>query len=310
MTNLRTNTQRRAHTTNGHHVKTASSFFLLTSCLLLSSCGSMDITSTFRNRAITVDGDANDWSGLPLYTGKNISVAVCNDSTDMYILLTTSDRSLQRQLAATGVNIWFDTTSGSDRISGIHYPVHSPGGFGRQQDGNRTGMQGGIREQDERPGESRGDAGEPPRMMDVNSNDLEVLGPGKDDKEIVSLMEAKDLQIRMSSSSGMLVFELRVPLVRDPLHPHGIGTFSARPIGVGVETPKFDFPQMSEHSGMGPRSGGQDGEGPDMGGSGGMPPGGMGGGRGGPGGGGHRGGEQRPSTVSVNLWAKVALAVR
>jgi len=146
----------------------------------------------------------------------------------------------------------------------------------------------------------------------VNSNDFEILGPGDDEKEVVSLMQAKDVKLKMSSSSGLLVFELRVPLVRDPLHPHGIGARSANAIGVGVETPKFDLPQMGEHGGRGPRGGGsQDGEGPGMGGGGGMPPGGMGGGgRGGPGGGGPPGGGQKQSTESVSLWAKVIPATR
>jgi len=309
---FRTNTQRCSAITQGRYVKQTSSLCLIAACFTFSSCGSIDITSTLRNRAITIDGDAKDWSGLSLYTEKKVSVSVCNDSTELYILLTTSDRSLQRQFSATGVNIWFDTTGGSDKTYGIHYPVRMPGGFGPQQRGTLGERQEEPRDAREHPGAMQGEPGEPSLMMDVNSNDFEILGPGDDEKEVVSLMQAKDVKLKMSSSSGLLVFELRVPLVRDPLHPHGIGARSANAIGVGVETPKFDLPQMGEHGGRGPRGGGsQDGEGPGMGGGGGMPPGGMGGGgRGGPGGGGPPGGGQKQSTESVSLWAKVIPATR
>jgi len=281
--------------------------------VLLASCGGIDVSSTFRNREIVVDADAKDWSGLPLYTKDKISFAVCNDANHLFILMTTSDRTLQRQLAATGVNVWFNSNGGSEKVLGIHYPLRGPGAFGRQQRAKQgeppenpddsmdpaEGMQG-------KPPDMRNNPGEGPLVLEMNSHELEILGPDGD-REIVTLAEAKDLQLKMSASSGLLVFELRVPLVRDLTHPHGIGASIANAIGVGVETPKFDMPGRGE--GRMQPSGGEDGDGPGMGG--GMPPGGgMGGGRGSPGGGGPHGGGggQRPSTESISLWAKVTLA--
>ncbi len=90
----------------------------------------------------------------------------------------------------------------------------------------------------------------------------------------------------MSTASGQLVYELRVPLVRDALHPHGIGANIAGTVGVGLETSKFDPAKMRERVGGGMQTpGGQDGGTPPGDGGGGMPPGGgMGGGRGGRGG--------------------------
>jgi hypothetical protein len=276
--------------------------------LLIVSCGSIDVSSAFRTRDIVIDADAKDWSGFSLYTEKNVSFAVCNDSTYLYLLMSTSDRTLQRQLAMTGVNIWFDAKGGKSQSFGIHYPVRTPGTFSMQRGDNRASTQ-------TPPGDMRGEpGGDPPKMTEINSSDLEILGPD-DEKEIVSLSQAKDLQLKMSSATGLLVFELRVPLVRDPLHPHGIGTSLAAALGVGMETPKFDFPKMEGPSGgMQTPSGEGGGMEGGMGGGGGMPPGGMGGGggRGGPGGGGapggERGGSSRPSTASVSLWANVKLA--
>jgi hypothetical protein len=301
------------HQPDRNRVKKAVWISISVLCLIVSSCGSIDVSSTFRSRDITIDADAMDWHGLPLYTEKKLSFAVSNDSTYLYLLITTSDRTLQRQLSVSGVNLWFDAKGGSEKSYGIHYPMPSPGAFGMQRDRGTGSMRGGRGDGQGQAVEMQGEEpGEPPRMMDVNSSEMEILGPGND-KEILALAEAKDLQLKMSSASGLLIFELRVPLVRDPLHPHGIGTSLAAALGVGMETPEFDFPKsaMGERGGMQP-PGGQEGEGGEMGG--GMPPGGMGGGRGGPGGGGHRGGSpgggSRPGSESVSLWANVKLAVK
>jgi hypothetical protein len=275
-----------------------AAWILISLCCILPSCGGMEIASTFRDRIIAIDADARDWAGLSLHTEKNVSFAVCNDSTYIYILLTTSERSLQRQFSGMGVNLWFDANGGSDKTFGIHYPVRTPGERQTPAGDERAGMEGGP--------------GEPPLMMEAVSNDMEILGPGKDDRMIVSRAEAKDIQLKMSSASGQLVFELRVPLVRDPLHPHGIGVTIAGNVGVGLETPKFDLEHVREK--MGSETPGGQGGGMPPGEGGGMPQGGgMRGGRGGRGGSGGRGGPGGGgpggnAPTSVSLWANVKLA--
>jgi hypothetical protein len=211
----------------------------------------------------------------------------------MYILLTTADPSLQRQFSGLGVNLWFDSSGGSEQTFGIHYPFHMGGRRQFPSGDERSDFEGGQ--------------GENPRTMEVMSSDMEILGPGKDDRMIVPLAEAKDIQLKMSTATGQLVFELQVPLVRDPQHPHGIGASIAGNVGVGLETPKFDPAAMHERMGDGMRPPGGDGGGMSPGDGGGMYPGGMGGGRGGRGG--HAGGGQRPNApASVSLWATVKLA--
>lgn len=257
----------------------------------------MEVTSTFRERAIVIDADAGEWAGLPLHTEKNVSFAVCNDSSYLYILLTTADRSLQRQFSGMGMNLWFDASGGSEKTFGIHYPVRSPGNRQPPVGDETTGLDGGP--------------GEPSRMMEGISSDMEILGPGDDDRMIVPLADTKDIQLKMSTASGQLVFELRVPLTHDPLHPHGIGASIAGNVGVGLETPKFDPAKTRERMGGGMQSpGGQGGGTPPGEGGGGMPPGGMRGGRGGRGGhgGGGGGGQGMSAPASLSLWANVKLA--
>ena len=231
-----------------------------------------------------IDADAREWTGLPVHTKKNLSFAVCNDSSYLYILLTTTDHSLERQLSGPGMNLWFDASGGSEKTFGIHYPFRMPGSQ-QYMTGNEAGME------------------DPPRMMEGGSNEMEILGPGKEDRMIVALAESKDIQLKMSSASGQLVFELRVPIVRDALHPHGIGANIAHNLGLGLETPKFSPERVREttEGGM-PTPGGQDGGNP-QGGE-------MGGGRGGHGGhhGAGGGGQRGITPEAVSLWGTVILA--
>ncbi len=288
----------RSHTTRKRTLSKAAGL-LLSLSVLIPACGGIEVTSTYRDRTIVIDGDGSEWAGMPLRTQKNISFAVCNDSTYLYILLSTSDRGVQRQIMAAGLNLWFDATGGSDKTFGIHFPVGMQGG---QRPSFRDG------DQEQNPGEPA----QPPRMAEGAIREMELLGPGKDDKMIVPLVEEKDILLKVSPGQGQLVYELRVPLVRDRLHPRGIGASLAGPVGVGVETPKFDFDAMRANrgsEGMEPGSG-RGGEMPPGEGGGGRAGGGYGGrgGRGGRGGG--RGGERPGGSApeALSLWATVKLA--
>jgi hypothetical protein len=271
-------------------------WILLSLCCLFPSCGGIDVTSTYRDRNIVIDADGKEWAGLSLYTDKKVSFAVCNDSTYLYMLLTTSDPSLQRQFSRMGLNLWFDATGGSDKTFGIHYPTRRPGDRMPPMPGQEGGM-------DSAPQES-------PQMTETAANEMEILGKDDEDRMIVPLAEAKDLQLKMSSSSGQLVFELRVPLVRDPQHPHGIGASLASAVGLGIETPKFDFKGTRERMEGGNQPPGGQGGGMPPGGEGRMPRGGaMGGGRGRGGSGGRAGaGQGRSAPESISVWATVKLA--
>ena len=65
---------------------------------------------------------------------------------------------------------------------------------------------------------------------------MELLGPGAKDRMIVSLVQEKQIQAKVSDASGGLTYELRVPLQRDGRHPNGIGVIAGKNVGVGLQT--------------------------------------------------------------------------
>lgn len=112
----------------------------------------------------------------------------------------------------------------------------------------------------------------------------------------MKIEEAKGIEVKAVPSSGLLIYELKIPLVQTEQHPFAVGAQPGKTIGVGFETAKFDPSQMRQR-----RAGGTPG-------GRGMPP--MGGGRsrGGMGGMGEFGRGPQMSE-SLKIWAKIKLAL-
>jgi hypothetical protein len=121
--------------------------------------------------------------------------------------------------------------------------------------------------------------------------ELEILGPGKDESTRMAVTEAVGINVGIRASSGMLVYEIRVPLQLTEEFPYAIGTQAGNAIGIRLETPKMN--RQNRGRGM----------------PGGMPGGGRGGMGGMPGGGGMRGGGMRSRMPEpLKIQAKIQLA--
>jgi hypothetical protein len=244
----------------------------------LTGCGTFKLKSKWLDREITVDGQSNDWLGAMMYIEKkNISVGLFNDENFLYICMIAEDQSVRNQVMRQGVMLWFDPSGGKKETFGIKFPL---------------GMQPG-----DFPMGRRGDEQDPERFRQAprrSMTELEIFGPGEDESLRILKEDAKGIEINVKGLSGMLVYELKVPLNHSEEHPYAIGAKAGSSIGVRLETPKMSRQRM------GGRGGGMGGKG------------GMGGGRGGMGGGmggGMRGGGMRPQMPkSLKVQAVVQLA--
>jgi hypothetical protein len=262
-------------------------------CLASAMCGcsgAMQLSSAWRDREIVVDGSDSDWRGATAYIkGSNLSLGIRNDNDYLYACVIIMDRQMQMQMMALGFTVWFDPEGGKDKVFGIHFPL---------------GMEG------PRPAtalEGRDNAEEFQKITEQSQRELEIMGPGKKDRQRMLLMQVQGINVQIGSVQGFLVYELKVPLRKSADHPYAIGIDSVQAIGVGFETTELNLERMKEQLGGMPEGGGNGG--PPMGG-GGMPPGGGGrpGGGGPPGGGpgmGPPGGER---SASLKLWTRVQLA--
>jgi len=244
--------------------------FLLVGC----SNGKLELNSDWRDREISVDGKNADWLGAMLFFEEdNISVGLLNDENFFYICMIAEDQFIRAQVMRQGFTLWFDPEGGKKKTFGIKYPL---------------GMQASDLPRDMRRNEQNlGRSSQLPRRPMI---ELEILGPGKDEAKKMLIEEAKGIEINIEFSSGMLVYELKVPLIQSEQHPYAIGAKAGSSVGIGLETSKMERQDVRREM-SGASGGGQ-----------------MGGIRGGAGGRGMPGGRRPQMRKSLKIWAVVQLA--
>ena len=218
----------------------------------------VELASTWNNQEAKIDAPATEWkSGLTEIKESHVFVGIKNDQNYVYLRLMTTEEQFRRQMMRTGLTVWLESENG--KKLGILYPT---GVF------NRTGI----------PSSPNPDATTDPeernRLDQQALRDVELLGPGKNDRNLFSILELPGITVKLENSRGSTVYDLKVPLRESSDHPYALDATSGSMIKLGIETGKIE---------SGSRPGGGTGEGMGGGrtpGGGGPPAGGMpGGGR-------------------------------
>ncbi len=256
--------------------KPAMTSILILFLFLLVGCSNskLELNSNWRDREITVDGKNTEWRGAMLFFEEdNISVGLFNDENYLYICMIAEDQFVRIQMMRQGFTLWFDPDGGKEKTFGIKYPL------GMQASGR------GMRRDEQ-------NLERPLQALRRPIIELGILGPGKDELKKMPIEEAKGIDIIVEFSSGMLVYELKVPLIQSEQHPYAIGAEAGSSLGIGLEMSKME--RSNKRRGM---SGGR-GRGGSMGGM-----------RGGAGGRGmSRGGGRSQMPKPLKIWAVVQLA--
>lgn len=236
---------------------------------------------------VIVDGRSDDWSGnLYILDDELISVGFLNDQENLYICLLAENDALRTRMMQSGLTVWFDPTGGKKKALGIRIlpgphpgrgPMPKPQEGAREMDASKDEPPGGFR------------------------TEIEIIDPASGGIRKFDPEDAGGIDIKAVPSSGLYVYELKIPLIRSDEFPIAVGASPGNKIGIGFETKKRD---------SGERPGPED---RGMGGDGGRPPmgGGMPGGRGRPGGGrmgGMRGGGEPQMSRDLKIWVLVQTA--
>jgi hypothetical protein len=234
---------------------------------ITSGCSSTaELSSSWNNNQIVVDGRADDWGGHFFYLkDSHVSLGIRNDQDFLYVCLMSSEGQFRRQMMGLGLTVWLEPEGG--KKWGIHYPI----GFISQ--GARPSFN---------PEETEGER-DTEQVFGQSLQNLEILGPGDKDRQQFSALEAPGISVKVGNSEGSAVYELRVPLRTSSDHPYAVGAAVGSDVKLALETGKF----QSENRRGGVSEGGREGGGEGGGRGGGWRGGGGGRGRGG----GWRGGE-------------------
>jgi len=176
---------------------------------------------------IIIDGKSDDWHGeLYIAEDERVSLGFLNDQENLYVCLLAEDNFTRNQIMMQGLTVWFDPQGGKKKALGIKFPL---------------GMAPG-----ERPMPFREDQ-EEPRPKNLRGRpveEMEIIRSGKEEPQKMNIAEAKGIEIKAMPSTGMLVYELKIPLVQTDEHPIALATEAGRTLGVGFETAKFDLSKM------------------------------------------------------------------
>ncbi|HUL43601.1 MAG TPA: hypothetical protein VLY03_04520 [Bacteroidota bacterium] len=257
--------------------------------IIISGCGSTpELQSSWNRNEIVVDGNGSDWKSNTYYLNEqHVTVGIRNDDSDLYVCLMSEESQFRRQLMGLGFTIWFQA-DGSDNKLGIHYPI----GFAAQ---GRSGQPpAGDENQPEGPDE----------MMQSALQQLEVLGPGKDDRqEFSTLQRIPGITAKVGVGQGNVVYELKVALHKSTDSPYAIGAEKDK-IKLSMES---GVPGERRSGGGYERGGNEGGEPPEGGGGGGgFRGGGRRGGGMGRGGGGRSQGSERPQQFKFEATIRLA----
>lgn len=199
----------------------------------LAHAATSERSSTWRDRDIRIDGSDEEWSGqvLPVQR-QHFSLGLVNDGEWLYICVPTKDVATKAQVNTAGLVVWLDPAGGKKRKFGLHFPVPNPPG------------QAGMRS---RPPREGGEVWQPPegegtpvRGQDV----IGILGPGKNDAQLVPINEAGGIEARVGVQGDLMVYELRVPLQRSAEHPYAPGIVPGQAARLEIETAPLRGPTM------------------------------------------------------------------
>ncbi|MEX2116698.1 MAG: hypothetical protein WEB37_07420 [Bacteroidota bacterium] len=210
-----------------------SLFFALT---LSSGCRSpLDLTSTWTASPVSMDGSSSDWTTLKTLESPSLSLGARNDQENLYLCFTTGDQNVQAQILFAGFTIWFPSSHEGARPFGIQFPL--------KQDRP-------VRAEGRDQFEAMFLAFEP-RM-----NSLLVLE--ESDRQQFSVLQAPGIQVHIGLAQGLLVYELKVPIKREPSTPYAAVPTADRTIAVTVETSistRDELPAASSRPGRSARRG-------------------------------------------------------
>lgn len=192
----------------------------------ISACSpftSFQTNSDFPKRAVVVDGKTDDWVGeLYVVPMETLNLGFQNDQENLYLCLVAEDRATRAQIMMQGLIVWFNPKGKKEKVFGIKYPVGIPPSDWPKQLGPGQGDEF-IED-----------------YLKKNLIQLEILGAEKEPPQKMEVSEAKGIEIKVVPSTGMLVYELKIPLQRTPDHPLAIGAEPGQQVAVGFETPEIN----------------------------------------------------------------------
>ncbi len=181
-----------------------------------------DRASSWRDNDIRIDGSDEEWKGeeLPV-KGQHFSLGIANDGEWLYLCLPTKDSGTKAMIERAGLVIWVDPEGGKKQRFGVHFPVPNPPGTRPR------------REVPPPPGSAPAE-GQPQEVG--GQEQVGVLGPGKNDAQLVAIDEAGGIEAKVGVHGDLMVYEVKLPLARSGDHPYAPNVGPGQRVRLEIET--------------------------------------------------------------------------
>lgn len=212
-------------------------FFDLTGC-----SSSKEIQSVLNSNGVVVDGLKNEWEGKLVFDSKaKLAAGFINDGENLYICVTTNDRTNMNKILRLGMTIWLEPENGDKKI-GIKYPIVD---MERMRD--MRFRQEPVNNENPRERFSK---------LIADQKELSIVNEDNYPLYLINSDDENNFNAKLGLSRESFVYELKVPLLTNKQAKYFLEAAPPEIISIGIETNEFKMEAPGGRSGGGRQSGG------------------------------------------------------
>ena len=183
-------------------------------------CGEK-IESTWKTQFLTIDGNSQDWEGLPLQYQEDMKIVygIVNDDATVNVVIRFNDERLARMFSMRGFTLWLNDEDSENKLIGIHYRDDSMRDrfMAERGDHNRERNQGEQKYPDPQ---------KPKGKFTLAKNDSSTTIPLGDITAFEAAADSKD---------GIFCYEFSIPLTGTEGSVYYLNPSNQKTIKVGLE---------------------------------------------------------------------------
>jgi len=214
---------------------------------VLNSCSSVkEVQSYLDNHNVVIDGLKNDWEGKLIFDSKSkIAVGFQNDPENLYLCITTNDRSNIMKIMRLGLTVWLEPDGKGKKI-GVKYPLVD---LERMRD---------MPFRTETPDFEKENPDDRFKKFISVQNELSIVNEDNYPLYLINNNDEKNIQAKIEMTGGTFAYELKVPLSTNKQAKYFVESTPAEKIKIGIETNVFKMETPSNRmSGINNPNGGR-----------------------------------------------------
>lgn len=196
--------------------------------LFIGCSGLREVSSSFADSQIIIDGNPGDWNNLTYVDGENISFGFRNDESSLYLCMATNDRNKIIKILRGGLTVWVEPENPGDKI-GINYPGKI----------DLTGLIQMRRNNSEMPESQQED--DDARMNKLLSAQSDLFLMNENNLIINTIPINSDYYAaKIIMADGLVFYELKIPFDRNSLIDYSLKSRPGKTLSITFETGEME----------------------------------------------------------------------